>query len=50
MILHEVFASEQIGFPILSVLLFLPLVFVALLHFIRDDHLAYKVGLAGASI
>lgn len=48
MILHEVFASEQIGFPILSVLLFLPLLFVVVLHFVRDDHLAYKVGLTGA--
>ena len=50
MILNEIFASEQIGFPILSVLLFLPLIFVVVLHFIRDDHLAYQVGLAGACI
>ena len=50
MILNEIFASQQIGFPILSVLLFLPLIFVVVLNFIRDDHLAYQVGLAGALI
>ena len=50
MILNEIFALQQIGFPILSVLLFLPLIFVVVLHFIRGDHLAYQIGLAGASI
>jgi len=50
MILNEIFASQQIGFPILSVLLFLPLIVVVVLNFIRDDHLAYQVGLAGALI
>ena len=50
MILNEIFASQQVGFPILSVLLFLPLIVVVVLNFIRDDHLAYQVGLAGALI
>ena len=48
MVLSEIPAFEQIGFPILSVLLFLPVVFLIALGFIRNEHLAYRVGLAGA--
>jgi NADH-quinone oxidoreductase subunit M len=47
-ILEEVFAVQQIGFPILSALIFLPLLWAILLSFIRDGDLARKTALAGA--
>ncbi len=48
MVLNEVSGVEQIGFPILSVLLFLPVVFMVALVFVKNERLAYRVGLAGS--
>jgi len=48
MILHEMTAAQQIGFPILSILLFLPIVFLITLSFVRDQEMAYRFGLIGA--
>ncbi len=48
MILEEVLAAEQIGFPILSALIFLPILWAVLLIFIRDDGLVRRVALGGA--
>ncbi len=48
MILPEMTAAEQVGFPILSVLLFLPVVVLIVLNFVRDHDHAYRVALAGA--
>ena len=48
MILPEIFAAEQAGFPILSVLLFLPLAVVVAIRFVRDETSAYRVALAGS--
>ena len=48
MILHEVYAAQQVGFPVLSVLLFLPLAVGAALHFVRDERRAYRVALGGS--
>ena len=50
MVLNEIPAVEQIGFPILSVLLFLPVACLIVLIFIRNETLAYRVGLAGATL
>ena len=50
MVLNEVLATEQIGFPILSVLLFLPVAFLIILGFVRNETLAYRIGLAGAML
>ncbi|MGH3088672.1 MAG: complex I subunit 4 family protein, partial [Rubrobacteraceae bacterium] len=50
MVLNEITAMEQIGFPILSILLFLPVAFMAALFFIKDERLAYRVGLTGAAL
>jgi len=46
--LPETFAAEQIGFPILSVLLFLPLALVLAVRFVRNETLAYRIALAGS--
>jgi NADH-quinone oxidoreductase subunit M len=47
---EEILASEQIGFPILSFLVFMPTVLVAALHLLRgDERLCYNVALAGAT-
>lgn len=48
MILNEIFALQQIGFPILSTLIFLPLATLLALNFVRDERLAYRVGLGAA--
>jgi NADH-quinone oxidoreductase subunit M len=48
MILPEVTAAEQVGFPILSVLLILPIVVLVALQFVRNDGHAYRVALAGS--
>jgi len=48
MVLKEVFALEQIGFPILSLLLFLPVLVIILLHFTRTEKLVYPIALLGA--
>ncbi len=50
MILEEILAIEQIGFPILSTLILLPVLCAVILAFIRDDGLARKVALGGASL
>ncbi|MDQ3507960.1 MAG: NADH-quinone oxidoreductase subunit M [Actinomycetota bacterium] len=50
MILEEVFAIEQIGFPILSTLILLPVLCAVVLAFVRDDGLARKVAFGGASL
>jgi NADH-quinone oxidoreductase subunit M len=47
-ILNEVAASEQIGFPILSILILLPVVWAILLNLIENDDLARKTALVGA--
>lgn len=49
MTLNQIFASTQIGFPVLSLLLFLPLIAGAALLLLKDDALAYKLAL-GASL
>ena len=46
--LSEIFASQQIGFPILSTLIFLPIASAILLNFIKADKLARWVALTGA--
>ncbi len=48
MILEEMLAAEQIGFPILSCLIVLPILCAVILGFIRDDGLARKVAFGGA--
>lgn len=48
MVLNEIFATQQIGFPVLSVLIFLPVAALLVLTFVRDERLAYRVGLGGA--
>ena len=48
MILPEISAAQQVGFPILSVLLLLPLAVGVTLHFVRDERRAYMVALAGS--
>lgn len=49
MILPERFAVVQAGFPILSVLLLLPLVVVAVIWFVRDHAGAYRLALAASA-
>ena len=48
MILNEIAAAQQIGFPILSILLFLPIILLITLSFVRDEAMAYRFGLIGA--
>ncbi len=48
MILNEIAAAQQIGFPILSILLFLPIILLITLSFVRDEAVAYRFGLTGA--
>ena len=48
MTLPEIFAAEQAGFPILSVLLFLPVAVVAAIRFVRDEASCYRLALAGS--
>lgn len=50
MVLNEVSAAQQIGFPILSVLIFLPLIWAILLNLIRDDHWLRLTALIGAGL
>ncbi len=50
MALNETTAIEQVGFPILSILIFLPVALLVALYFIRDERLAYRVGLGGAGV
>ncbi|MBA2692571.1 MAG: NADH-quinone oxidoreductase subunit M [Rubrobacter sp.] len=50
MALNEITAIEQVGFPILTILIFLPVALLVALVFIRDERLAYRVGLGGATV
>ncbi len=47
-ILPEISAAAQLGFPVLSVLLFLPLAVVLAVGFVRDEPSAYRIALAGS--
>jgi len=49
-IINQVFAVDQIGFPILSILLFLPLVAAILLVIIKNDALAYKLAIGATFV
>ena len=48
--LTELTSVEQIGFPILTALICLPLLVALILNLIEDDHQAYKIGLVGAGL
>ena len=50
MVLHEIFAEEQIGFPILSLLIFLPIVLAVLLTVIKDESVLRVTALLGALV
>lgn len=50
MILPEISAAEQVGFPILSTLLLMPVAALIALHFVRDERRAYRVALAGSAL
>lgn len=50
MIVHEIFADQQIGFPFLSMLIVLPIAWAVLLNFIRDEGLLRTTALTGALI
>lgn len=50
MILNEIFADQQIGFPILSALIFLPVACAILLNFIRDEDVLRAAALTGALV
>ena len=45
MILEQVFASDQIGFPVLSLLILLPLIASAALLLMKNDAFATKVAI-----
>lgn len=49
MIIDHIFAADQIGFPVLSTLLFLPFLAAAVLTMVKDQALAYKVAV-GVSV
>jgi len=46
----EIFAAQQIGFPILSALILIPVAFAILLSFIKDENLARWTALTGALV
>ena len=46
--MNEITAAEQVGFPILSTLVFLPVVTIIALGFIRNDRALRRTALAGA--
>ncbi|CAN5640511.1 NADH-quinone oxidoreductase subunit M [soil metagenome] len=50
MVLNQTFAVEQLGFPILTTLIVLPLLWALLLILIRDDRLLRGTALAGALV
>ena len=50
MTLDEVMAAEQAGFPLLSVMIALPLVVCAALQLVRQDRAAKALAIAGASV
>jgi len=47
---NEITAAEQVGFPILSTLVFLPTVIIVVLGFIRSELALRRVALAGAVV
>jgi len=47
-ILNEVTASQQIGFPILSILIVFPIVWAIILNLIENDDVVRKTAIAGA--
>ncbi len=49
-VLNQIFADEQIGFPILTTLIVLPLLWALLLMLIRNDRLLRGTALAGALV
>jgi len=48
MSLHEVQAANQVGFPILTALIFLPVLWAIVVTLIEDDRLARRTALVGA--
>jgi len=48
--LAEVMAADQVGFPLLSVLIALPLVVCAVLQFVRGAAAAKALAIGGASL
>jgi NADH-quinone oxidoreductase subunit M len=48
--MNEIAAADQIGFPILSTLIFLPLVVLVVLAFLRNQRTVRPVALAGALV
>lgn len=46
--MNEITAAEQIGFPILSLMVFLPVVTMVALGFVRNDRALRRVALTGA--
>ena len=48
--LEEVTAAEQVGFPILTVLITFPLLVCAAIQFVRDDRAAKTLALGGAGL
>jgi len=48
--LDEVMAAAQVGFPILSLLIALPLVVCAVLQLVRDDRAATRLAIGGAGL
>jgi len=50
MIFNEIFATDQIGFPILSVLIWLPVITLVLLNFVRNDTAANTLALASTAV
>lgn len=50
MTVTEVFALDQIGFPILSLILFLPVAVIVALHFVRNEKMVYPIAVSGAVV
>ena len=48
MVTQEILAATQVGFPVLSVLIWLPLVVAALVGLCPTPRLAYRVAVLGA--
>ncbi|MBA3573648.1 MAG: hypothetical protein H0W37_01425, partial [Pseudonocardiales bacterium] len=46
--MNEIAAVEQVGFPILSTLVFLPAATMVVLGFVRSDRALRRVALGGA--
>lgn len=50
MIINQIFASQQIGFPILSLLLFLPFIAAGLLATMKDEATGYKLAVGACAL